>query len=431
MEDKRSRTKPEKATLIQELVPLHPQPLDRRSGCETWSLEFSPDGSYFAWSMGHGIVKLVPWPLEDKIRVPRNNACKPCFSTTGRQENNSAKEKTLDCGQIVWSLAFGPRGFQGREGNTRPSKYFLSTLILATGLNNGFIKVWDVKTGNFLFCLTGHQDVVRDLAFAPNGGWSLVSASRDKTLHIWNLTKGADTNPKVLKGHTQWVYCCRVSPNCSMIASVSGEKYVFLWSMRSYTFIRKLEGHRNYVISCDFSPDGALLITAAFDHQVRLWDPYTGKTLIELCHYFPGPLSNTIHDVLLRSVRFSPEGLYFATVAEDRDMRIWALGMEIPVVESPDTQTPVTNGLCCVFHPHGGILATGTRDGHVQFWCSPMVIPSLRHLCRQTLRNFLSTHQVLALPIPTKMKDFLTYRSLTAHRGDSALHHSQEVISLN
>ncbi|XP_039629506.1 WD repeat and SOCS box-containing protein 2 isoform X3 [Polypterus senegalus] len=357
----------QKATLIQELVPLHPQPLDRRSGCETWSLEFSPDGSYFAWSMGHGIVKLVPWPLEDKIRVPRNNACKPCFSTTGRQENNSAKEKTLDCGQIVWSLAFGPRGFQGREGNTRPSKYFLSTLILATGLNNGFIKVWDVKTGNFLFCLTGHQDVVRDLAFAPNGGWSLVSASRDKTLHIWNLTKGADTNPKVLKGHTQWVYCCRVSPNCSMIASVSGEKYVFLWSMRSYTFIRKLEGHRNYVISCDFSPDGALLITAAFDHQVRLWDPYTGKTLIELCHYFPGPLSNTIHDVLLRSVRFSPEGLYFATVAEDRDMRIWALGMEIPVVESPDTQTPVTNGLCCVFHPHGGILATGfgtrTRGG--------------------------------------------------------------------
>lgn len=30
----------------------------------------------------------------------------------------------------------------------------------------------------------------------------------------------------VLTGQKQWVYCCRVSPDCSMIASVSGEKSV-------------------------------------------------------------------------------------------------------------------------------------------------------------------------------------------------------------
>uniref|UniRef100_A0A8D2MAQ0 Uncharacterized protein n=1 Tax=Zonotrichia albicollis TaxID=44394 RepID=A0A8D2MAQ0_ZONAL len=37
--------------------------------------------------------------------------------------------------------------------------------------------------------LLGHQDVVRDLSFAPNGSPILVSASRDKTLRVWDLSR--------------------------------------------------------------------------------------------------------------------------------------------------------------------------------------------------------------------------------------------------
>lgn len=32
-----------------------------------------------------------------------------------------------------------------------------------------------------------HTDVVRDLTFAPDGSLMLVSASRDKTLRVWDL----------------------------------------------------------------------------------------------------------------------------------------------------------------------------------------------------------------------------------------------------
>lgn len=52
-----------------------------------------------------------------------------------------------------------------------------------------------------------------------------------------------------------------------------------------------------------------------------------------------------------------------------------------------------------------------TRDGHVQFWTAPRVLSSLKHLCRKALRTFLTTYQVLALPIPRKLKEFLTYRT--------------------
>ncbi|PIO34489.1 hypothetical protein AB205_0080350 [Aquarana catesbeiana] len=185
---------------------------------------------------------------------------------------------------------------------------------------------------------------------------------------------------------------------------------VLLWSMRSYTLIRKLEGHQNSVVSCDFSPDSALLITASYDTTMILWDPYTGEKLRQFLHISlsrdldyssPEPQLSA-----LRSVCFSPEGLYLASLADDRFLRIWSLEHEEPL-----SAAPVTNGLCCTFFPHGGILATGNRDGQVQFWTSPQVLSSLRHLCRKALRCFLTTYQVLALPIPGKMKDFLTYRT--------------------
>lgn len=372
-------------------------------------MAFSPDGLWFAWSQGHGVVKLIPWPMEvEQLRPPSYRMKHQFYKST----ELNLKEKILDCGQIVWSLAFGssstPAGWKlwprSRQQGTRGT-----WLLLATGLSDGHIKVWEVHTGRLLFNLSGHQDVVRDLSFTTNGSLILVSASRDKTLFVWDLKKDGKLI-QVLVGHIQWVYCCSISPDCSMLCSAAGESSVLLWSMRSYTLIRKLEGHQNSVVSCDFSPDSAVLITASYDTTLILWDPYTGEKLRKFHHISmsrdldyssPEPQLSS-----LRSVCFSPEGLYLASLADDRFVRLWSLEQEEPV-----STAPVTNGLCCTFFPHGGILATGNRDGQVQFWTSPRVLSSLKHLCRKALRCFLTTYQVFTLPIPGKMKDFLTYRT--------------------
>lgn len=42
-------------------------------------------------------------------------------------------------------------------------------------------------TGKLLLNLMDHTDIVRDLTFAPDGSLMLVSASRDKTLRVWDL----------------------------------------------------------------------------------------------------------------------------------------------------------------------------------------------------------------------------------------------------
>uniref|UniRef100_A0A8C8HWJ6 Uncharacterized protein n=1 Tax=Oncorhynchus tshawytscha TaxID=74940 RepID=A0A8C8HWJ6_ONCTS len=311
LKDNNRRIRPASDGLILELKSAHPPSLEGRAGCETWSVDFSPDGSWFAWSMGHGIVWVIAWPLRhDKV-----NRVEIALES-------NRQDKTLNCGQTVWGLAFGPRPSKtpapGEKAASRERES--SRLLLATGLENGVIKIWDVETGQPRFDLKGHEGIARDLVFTPNEKLTLVSSSRDKTLRIWDLTQKGEKEPHVLSGHKDWVSCCSVSPDCSMIASVGRfDRMVCLWSLRSYTFIRNLTGinHKTFYLlaSCDFSPDGALLATAAFSGSrwwIDLWDPYTAQKLSSLMD-----CSEMYGQNQISSLRFSPEGLQLAIVTED------------------------------------------------------------------------------------------------------------------
>ncbi|KAG9340577.1 hypothetical protein JZ751_021399 [Albula glossodonta] len=225
-----------KAKFIGELlVPV--APFDQKSGRETWTVAFAPDGSYFAWSQGHRIVRLVPWSrcLNNFSGSNADMSTGPGPRRLSRQNSDGAlspsipREHNIDCGDIVWGLAFGSSvpEKQSRCVNIEwhRFKFGQDQLLLATGLNNGRIKIWDVYTGKLLLNLMDHTDIVRDLTFAPDGSLVLVSASRDKTLRVWDL-KDDGNMVKVLRGHQNWVYCSAFSPDSSVLCSVGAGKAV-------------------------------------------------------------------------------------------------------------------------------------------------------------------------------------------------------------
>ncbi|XP_028270791.1 WD repeat and SOCS box-containing protein 2 [Parambassis ranga] len=391
--------------LLLELKTRRPPSLLERAGCETWSVDFSPDGAWFAWSMGHGIVWVVAWPLD---------------SEDTQNAETDRGDKSFSCGHPVWGLAFGPRppkssSAAAAAAAARPAKTKSkgnNSLLLATGLENGVIKIWNVLTGDAVFDLHGHEGIVRHLVFPQNGTLTLISSSRDKTLRIWDLAhKGKKV--QVLSGHKDWISCCSVSSDCSMIASVGRfDRMVCLWSLRSYKFIRNLTGGTQKTLyllsSCDFSPDGAVLATAAFSGSswwIDLWDPYTAERLATLVDYFEDYGQNQIS-----AIQFSPSGLHLTIVTDDRALRIWEPGERGMVMQTKRDRE--SNGLCCNYHPEGGVVATGTRDGHVRFWRAPRMVPSLCHLCRSILRHSVSTHQIEALPLPKRILEYLTYRNI-------------------
>ncbi|XP_061574664.1 WD repeat and SOCS box-containing protein 1 [Cololabis saira] len=398
-------------------------PFDQKSGRETWTLAFAPNGSYFAWSQGHRIVRLIPWTkclnsFSGGPGAEATDGSSPRQPSSPSSDESQAvivagepQERTIDCGGTVWGLAFGSSvpEKQSRCVNIEwhRFKFGQDQLLLATGLNNGRIKIWDVYTGKLLLNLMDHTDVVRDLTFAPDGSLMLVSASRDKTLRVWDL-KDDGNMVKVLRGHQNWVYCSAFSPDSTILCSVGAGKAVFLWNMDNYSVLRRLEGHHNDVVSCEFSPDGALLATASYDTRVIVWDPHKGTVLLELGHLFPPPspiFAGGANDRWVRSVSFSSDGLHIASIADDRLVRFWSIEER-----APQAIAPLSAGLCCTFSPEGRVLAAGSGDGSVQFWECPRSVASLQHLCRMAVRRVSSSQQVEALAIPTPLRDYLTYR---------------------
>ncbi|CAI9610170.1 unnamed protein product [Staurois parvus] len=147
-------------------------PFEQKYGRENWTVAFAPDGSYFAWSQGHRIVKLVPWSQCLKNFAAGNtnkNSVNLTNTRLSRQnsdvaQRNKPQEHTIDCGDIVWSLAFGSSvpEKQSRCVNIEwhRFKFGQDQLLLATGLGNGRIKIWDVYTGKLLLNLMDHTEIV-------------------------------------------------------------------------------------------------------------------------------------------------------------------------------------------------------------------------------------------------------------------------------
>ena len=102
------------------------------------------------------------------------------------------------------SLAFSPNGN-----------------CIASGSNDGTIRLWDVETGAEIMKLKGHNLWILSLAFSPDGK-RLISTSRDRILKLWDISVGKEVFTR-----TQFRGTTTFSPNGKTIA-VTGEHGIAL-----------------------------------------------------------------------------------------------------------------------------------------------------------------------------------------------------------
>ncbi len=144
------------------------------------------------------------------------------------------------------------------------------TLGAATGVTglHGVALLFDVKSGKARSNLSGHRDILTDLAFSPNGK-RLATSSYDKSIRIWNPENGNLLHE--LHGHNGAVHGIAFSPDSSLLASAGADNSVRIWKVESGKRLDTRAQPTGEQYDVSFSPDGKYFLSTGADRQIRLW----------------------------------------------------------------------------------------------------------------------------------------------------------------
>ncbi len=106
----------------------------------------------------------------------------------------------------------------------------------------------------------------------------------------------AEAQVVVQRGHRAWVYSVAAAPGGGLYATASRDRTVKLWNGAGI-LVRTFSGHDSGVTVVVFSPDGKLLASGDEEGTIRLWETATGRLVAEL---------TKAHTTELTSLAFGP-----------------------------------------------------------------------------------------------------------------------------
>ncbi|MEL6579782.1 MAG: AAA-like domain-containing protein [Cyanobacteria bacterium J06621_12] len=281
------------------------------------------------WQPGK-VLKHDGWVLDVAISSDRQTIASASRDRTAKVWNPRGKLlHTLKHVQPVTSVAISPQGqivtgsedgiikiwqqnkaIQTLTGHTAAVESIAISPKgqIVTGSEDGTIKIW--QQNKAIQTLTGHTGAIRAVAINQDGS-RIVSASRDKTLKIWN---SAGQEIATLKGHTAPVYSVAIDPLNNQIVSASGDRTLKIWNGNGIELMT-LKGHTDRVWDVAYLPalssPGGNVVSVSWDKTMRIWQPNNNFVRVSSGH----------EDV---AIALDYQGNLIASTSDDRTVKLWS-----------------------------------------------------------------------------------------------------------
>lgn len=211
--------------------------------------------------------------------------------------------------------------------------------------------------------LKGHNGWVTQITTTPQDPNQILSASRDKTLILWELNgQGDDGNygiPKrCLTGHNHFVSDVVMSSDGQFALSGSWDKTLRLWDLSCGVTTRQFVGHTKDVLSVAFSADNRQIVSASRDNTIKLWNT------LGQCKY---TIHDECHSEWVSCVRFSPntQNPIIVSCGWDKLVKVWNL-TNCKLKTNHIGHTGYLNTI--TISPDGSLAASGGKDGNAMLW---------------------------------------------------------------
>ncbi len=305
------------------------------------SSAISPNGTQLVTGSWNG--KVVIWKITEGT-MP--------VAETGYSTNTVYLEPELQLKEQfepIYSISFSPDGEK-----------------FATSSSSSAIEpaVWDAKTGEKLFTLSGHGEHVRSIVFSPNGTY-LATASEDGTARIWDANTGKEL--LVIKDHIHetieysdfnYVYDVAFSPDSSAVASVGGDRIVLISDVNTGAVLNNITAE-GVIFTVAFNPDGSSIVWGDDRNLVITADLASGQENV-----------TNVHNAQVYDLIFSPDGKHLASTGADGKIAIVdKSNSSLPIFLSRNPSiTSTINSIS--YTPDGRYIISGNINGELIVWDS-------------------------------------------------------------
>ncbi len=188
----------------------------------------------------------------------------------------------LCCLQVLaWPVAAEfPRVLEGHGGPIMGVAISAGGDAALTASFDNSVGFWS-SGGSTQKILSGHAAAVNTVVFLPDG--RAASGGDDFSISIWDLRQGQRI--LTLEGHQGKVQSLAVSGDGDRLASASWDGTGVVWDLETGARLFDLEGHNSNVNDIVFQRDGGLL-TASADGTIRQWDATGNQVRIVVRHGF-------------------------------------------------------------------------------------------------------------------------------------------------
>ncbi|XP_017305246.1 periodic tryptophan protein 2 homolog [Diaphorina citri] len=162
---------------------------------------------------------------------------------------------------------------QGHSNAVSSVCYSHDGQFIASGGEDGKVKLWNVHTGFCFVTFSEHTSPVSAVQFS-NTRKFVLSASVDGTVRAFDLTRYRNfrtfTTPRPVQ-----LNCLTLDSTSEFVAAGGQDVFeIYIWSMKLGRLLEVLSGHEGPVSCIEFSPvlSSTGMVSASWDKTVKLWN---------------------------------------------------------------------------------------------------------------------------------------------------------------
>lgn len=183
---------------------------------------------------------------------------------------------------------------------------------LLYGLEGHYPSGSDVPVLKPIFIFPAHLSWIKCIAASPNGKY-LATGSEDEFIKVWDLRRRREIG--ALSQHTGSITSLTF-PTSQHLLATSVDATLSLFRTNDWALLKSLKGHSGRVNSVDVHPTGRVALSVGKDQTLKMWDLMRGRGAASLALGSEAEI-----------VKFAPSGTHFA-VLYPRKVEIYSLVSE-------------------------------------------------------------------------------------------------------